>query len=572
MGLETGFQWLVHSFEQGSFVVWLRRLIIAIVFAAVAVLVVGMQFNGFNDRDAMDQAQIGRQLASGQGYTTLYARPLALHVMLARTGQVPQPLPDVSQAPLGPAINAVVLRLAGMNFAFEPGQFVMPAERVIAATGFVFFLASLVLVYFLGRRLFDARLALLGTGLIAVMDLFWRFSTSGLPQMAMLFFFNAALLSLLAAMDAQDKGRPRRAHLWAFFAAALLSVVTLGHGIGLWIFAGFWLFATTVIRPHWPVALATPVIFAVPLLPWAWLNWRAVRQPLGLPFFELYRTEGTDPLAWLADFEPLLRLFETGLLSNIAENIAAQLQNFLAYFGGNFVAAAFFLALFLHTFRRWEPAQFRWAVLLMWSGALAGMILFGTGSAISVNQLHVLFLPVMTFYGLAFLLVLWGRLELGQPLLRSAFLVFLYAILSIPLVGSLMANKPRVNWPPYVPPLITRFSVWLQPNEAMASDMPWASAWYASRMSLLLPESIEQFELISSERLLGQPLVGIYLTPVSGDNRAYGDIINGRYREWARFVLREVRPEDLRGWMLTSAINLPIDGGAIFFADRPRWR
>lgn len=572
MPLETGFQWLVHSLDQGSFVVWLRRLIIAIIFFAVAVLWVGVRFNGFNDPDAMDQAQIGRQIAGGQGYSTLYARPLALHLMLARTGQVRQPLPEVSQAPLGPVINAVILRLTGLDSSFGPGQLVSSPERAIALTGFVFFLGSLVLVYFLGRRLFGPRLALLGTGLVAVMDLFWRFSTSGLPQMAMLFFFNGALLALLGAMEAQDEGRRGRAHLWTFFAAALLAVVALGHGIGLWIFAGFWLFATVVMRPHWPVALATPVVFAVPLLPWAWLNWRAVRQPLGLPFFELYRPAGTGPLAWLADFEPLLRLGEADVPAKVAENVMGQLQNFLAYFGGNFVAATFFLALFLHVFRRWEPAQFRWAVLLMWTGALAGMVLFGTGSAVSVNQLHVLFVPVMTLYGLAFLLVLWNRLELGQPLPRAAFLVFLYAVISVPFLGSLLANPPRVNWPPYVPPLVARFSAWLQPDEAMASDMPWASAWYGSRASLLLPESIEQFELIGSERLLGRPLVGIYLTPVSGDGRAYGDIVNGRYREWARFVLREVRPEDLRDWMLTSAINLPIDGGSIFFADRPRWR
>jgi hypothetical protein len=106
----------------------------------------------------------------------------------------------------------------------------------------------------------------------------------------------------------------------------------------------------------------------------------------------------------------------------------------------------------------------------------------------------------------------------------------------------------------------------------MAADIPWATAWYAGRTSMLLPESIEQFELIAVEGFLGKPLVGIYLTPFSGNERAYGAIVNGRYREWARFVLREIKPEDLRGWMLTSAINLPIDGEAIFFADRPRWR
>jgi len=572
MPLETGLQWFVHAFEQGSVAVWLRRLLVAATLTIVAAVWLFVKFNGFNDPDAMDQAQIGRQLASGQGYSTLYARPLAMHVMLARTGQIREPLPEVSQAPLGPVLNAVILRLTGMNFAFAPGEAVSPAERAIAIGGLLFFVASLVMIFLLGSRLFDARLALLGTGLIAVMDIFWRFSFSGLPQMAMLFLFTASLLALLLALEAQDAGRRWRAHFYVGAAALLLGLTALGHGIVLWMFAGFWLFATAAIRPHWPVALATPVLFAAPLLPWAWLNWRALRQPLGLPFYELYRTRGTDHLAWLADFEPLLRFRWRDLLENTLANASAQMDGFVAAIGGNFVAAAFFLAIFLHIFRRWEPAQFRWAVLLMWLGAAAGMCLFGTGTPVSVNQLHVLFLPVMTLYGLAFLLVLWSRLELSQPLLRAAFLVEVYVVIATPLLTSLFTQSMRVNWPPYLPPLVARFGTWIEPGEAIASDIPWASAWYAGRTALLLPESIEQFELIGGERLLGQPLVGIYLTPFSGGERTYEDIINGRYREWARFVLREIRAEDLRGWMLTSAINLPIDGGSIFYADRPRWR
>lgn len=572
MPLETGLQWFVHAFEQGSVAVWLRRILIATVLSIVAAVWLLLKFNGFSDPDAMDQAQIGRQLASGQGYSTLYARPLAMHVMLARTGRIPEPLPEISQAPLGPALNAVILRLTGMNFTFAPGEAVSPAERAIAVGGFLFFVASLVLIFLLGCRLFDARLALLGTGLIAVMDLFWRFSFSGLPQMAMLFFFSASLLALLSALEAQDAGRRARAHFWTGAAALLLGLTALGHGIVLWMFAGFWLFATAAIRPHWPVALAAPALFVAPLLPWAWLNWRALRQPLGLPFFELYRPHGTDPLAWLADFEPLLRFRWRDMMQNTLENTLAQMDGFVAAIGGNFVAAAFFLAIFLHIFRRWEPAQFRWAVLLMWLGAAAGMCTFGTGAPVSVNQLHVLFLPIMTLYGLAFLLVLWSRLELSQPLLRGAFLVAVYVVIAIPLFSSLLTQSMRVNWPPYLPPLVARFAAWIEPGEAIASDIPWASAWYAGRTSLLLPESIEQFELISGERLLGKPLVGIYLTPFSGGDSTYGAIINGRYREWARFVLREIRAEDLRGWMLNSAINLPIDGGSIFYADRPRWR
>lgn len=572
MALEIRLQSFLHYFEQGKAAVWLRWMAIVAVVGVLAVVWTVFEFNGFSEPEAMDQAQIGRQIASGRGFTTLYARPLALHLELARTGRIDRPLPETSQAPLGPVINAAALRLGGMDFAFPPGATVSPAERAISLCAVAFFAGALVLAYLLGRRLFDAQLALLGVGLLTITDLLWRFAFSGLPQMAMLFFFNGALLALVAAMDAGAENRRGRSVILALLAALLLGAVTLGNGLGLWIFAGFWVYATAVLRPRWLVALAAPAIYALPLLPWAWHNWHAVRNPFGLAFYALYRKPGADPLALVSDFEPLLRFDWKNLLVNTAEQTMDQAANLFSYLGGSIAAAGFFLAAMLHVFRRWQPAQMRWAVLLMWLGAAAGMSVFGVGRAVSVNQLHVLFLPVMTFYGLAFLLVLWSRLGFNLPLARGLFLAALYLAAAIPFLGTLIALSPRVNWPPYIPPLIVRFSQWIEPGEAMASDIPWATAWYAERVSLLLPENIGQFEIIHSENLLGAPLVAIYLTPMSGDEATYASIINGRYREWARFVLREVKPEDLASWMLRSAVNLPIDNQSIFYADRPRWR
>jgi hypothetical protein len=153
-----------------------------------------------------------------------------------------------------------------------------------------------------------------------------------------------------------------------------------------------------------------------------------------------------------------------------------------------------------------------------------------------------------------------------------AFIGLLYLVVAAPLGLSLWTTGKNINWPPYLPPLIERFRQWIDAREAMASDIPWATAWYAGRVSLLLPESIEQFELIHSERLLGAPIVAIYLTPYSGDRRTYADIVNGRYREWARFVLREVKKDEIRDWIISAAVSLPVDGESIMFADRVRWR
>lgn len=573
MSLETALQGFIRTFEQGQLAVWVKRLVILVVIAGITILWAASKFNGFNTAEAMDQAQIGRQLATGQGYTTLQIRPLALHLMILRTGQVRVPLPEVNQPPLGPFINAVVLKIGGNHLGFRPGDSIYPAERALTLVGLVFFLASLAVLFLLARRLFDPKTALFGCGMIVVMDIFWRFSFSGLPQMVLLFFFSASLLLLLLAMEAQDRGRRGRTICMAVLAALSLGMMTLGHGAGLFIFAGFWIFAVIVLQPRILMAVLTPAAFALPLLPWAWHNWRALRNPFGLPFYELlYRKPGADPLELAVDFEPMLRFRFADFWSNTSTQAIDQMTNIVSFFGGSLVAVAFFLAVLLHTFIRWQPAQLRWAVLLMWLGAFAGMAVFGVKGSVSANQLHILFVPVMTFYGLDFLLSLWSRLEIDQPLLRGVFIFLLYAMLAWPLASGLMNTPKLFNWPPYLPPLVERFQEWLEPREALAADIPWATAWYANRRSLLLPRTVDQFDLINGEGLLGGPIVGIYFTPVSTDAPFYSGIANGYHSDWSRFMLRLVTPEELQDWTMTTLVKLPLNDEATFYSDRVRWQ
>ena len=159
MAIETTIQSLLHAFDQGRTAFWIRRITVALIMSLVALMWFAFKFNGFSVPEAMDQAQIGRQLASGKGFSTLYARPLAMHLGLARTGRMETPLRETSQAPLGPLINAATFRLAGMKFALDPGETITPAERAITAVGFLFLVGSLVLSYLLGCRLFDQPLA-----------------------------------------------------------------------------------------------------------------------------------------------------------------------------------------------------------------------------------------------------------------------------------------------------------------------------------------------------------------------------------------------------------------------------
>ena len=571
MALETGVQWLVHAFEQGALARWVLRVVIAMVLTGLTLFWLLAKFNGFSVADAMDQAQIARQIASGQGFTTLYARPLAVRIFTAR-GKVPDPLPEINQAPLGPFLSAALLRVAAPDPKASAGNARTGGDLLIAALGIVFLLGSLLTAFLLGCALFGKRSALLGTGLVICTALVWRFGISGLPQTAMMLFFNTALLFSVFALRASDENRMRPTLLWAWSAAFLLGLVTLGNGIAVWIFAGYLLFAVAALRPRLKLALGSIAFYALPLLPWLWHNVRSSGQIMGFAQYALMRPAGVGALAFAADFEPTIGFHWKTFLANTGTQALEQFANIFGMFGYNIATPAFFLAVVFHSFRSWPAAQFRWAVLLMWSAAFAGMSIFGVDGEVSVNQLHILFLPVMVFYGLGFILLLWERLGLEQPLLRTAFIVFLFAVVAAPMMVAASARSPRFNWPPYVPMLLQKLGDWIGPQEALASDIPWATAWYAHRRSLLLPDTVEQFELINRERLLGAPLVAIYLTPASGGGETYADIVNGRYRDWARAVIDELGTQMPPSWRLRSKVNLPIDGASLLLADRERWK
>ena len=98
--------------------------------------------------------------------------------------------------------------------------------------------------------------------------------------------------------------------------------------------------------------------------------------------------------------------------------------------------------------------------------------------------------------------------------------------------------------------------------------MPWAVAWYADRRCVWLPDTIANFMDLNDYNRLGGPIVGLYLTPISGDSHFLSDIAKGEYKEWSPFILRNL---NTKGFPLQAVTALPIDGACIFFADRNRW-
>jgi hypothetical protein len=561
-------QEVVHALEEGS----LRQPVLIAVFlaavAALAALYLFVNFRGFDSETAMDQAQVGRQIAAGAGYSTLYVRPLAMWQFLGHNERLPSGFfPDTYNFPLNPLVNAVVLRPIKRWWPMGPTDLVYVGDRAIATAGVAFFLASIFVLFFLVRSLFDRKIAWLTAGLVLVSDMMWRFSISGLPQMLMLFLFTLALLLLHWAFLAREDQRTGRMLLLLSGCAILLGLMTLAQPMAAWIFLGFLGFVFLWFKPRAVSGLLVFFLYLGVVAPWLVRNYLVCGNPLGLGIFAILDGTTGSELSFMSTLQPDLTAFGA-VRAKLRGGLTSQFENLFGYLGYGVAAAAFFFSL-LHVFKRRETNLYRWALVLMWIFAALGMAFFAPRGTVSANQLHMLFLPLFSAYGIAFLLVLWNRLDLRLPFARKVFLGVVFALTALPMaINLLTAPAQRVHWPPYIPPFINSVANWMDPGEVLCSDMPWATAWYGGRLTLLLPATIKQFIDIHDYKYLGGPVNGIYFTPVSGNRPWLTQIAKGEYREWATFIMRTA---ELERFPLQFFTPLPIDNECVFYSNRDRW-
>src|SRR5258708_152413 len=74
-------QRLVYAIEVGGLRKFLFGGVVFAVMLGLAAYYSVTQFNGLDSAEAMDQAQLGRNLAEGRGFSTWFIRPLAIWQM-----------------------------------------------------------------------------------------------------------------------------------------------------------------------------------------------------------------------------------------------------------------------------------------------------------------------------------------------------------------------------------------------------------------------------------------------------------------------------------------------------------
>ncbi len=539
--------------ETGSFI---RRTFSLLILIALAAFNVLGTFRGLDTMQGMEQAQLSREIARGKDFHTKVLRPAAIW-QYERDGDKKVDLADMRDtyhSPLNPLVNAMVLKAVGGDDAdkwrMQEGEMVYGLDRIIAAISVIFFVMAVGLNYLLFSRLFDSKIAAASAALMMLCNLMWEFSKSGLPQMLMLFLFSLASLFIFLAIDAKTQNKS--GVLQALLGGFCLVLLCLAHWLAIWIFVGYLIFATFYFRPRGIIAIVLVGLFALlaayPLMK----NQQFSGTIFGTAFLTIYDglgSTGSEDAIMREDNLANQALDLKGMVKKIAFQTLSQTSDIYRYMGSIIVAPIFFLALF-HAFRRQAIADFRWVILLMWVFAAIGMAIFGlSDDQRDSNQLHILFAPIMSAYGLAFFVIVWSRLKLGENASSMKYVPHVLAVVIS--AGPMLLNLPQQveiaaytsqkgfpHWPPYYPPALNmELSKLTSSDEIIVTDQPWAVAWYADRTALWLPQStaavMRYIEQADNQRT---PISGILITPYSHSMKPLRSI-EQEYRSFLPLVM-----------------------------------
>jgi hypothetical protein len=218
------------------------------------------------------------------------------------------------------------------------------------------------------------------------------------------------------------------------------------------------------------------------------------------------------------------------------------------------VPALLFFVTLLHPFKRKDVRGFARGLALVWLVAFVGMAAVGLPHGEEdANQMHVLFIPAMSMFGLAFLVVLWARMGLktayggwwshhGAPALATVVTaVPLMVSLFLEVSAGLTSKGQFSHWPPYLPSQIAHIATFTGESDVVMSDIPWAVAWYADRPSVWIPQEQAQFvEMRKVAEAQKADIAGFLFTPESLQVAHPSEIFTGEYRDWAALAFRGV--------------------------------
>ncbi len=544
------------------------------------------EFRNFSTSEAMDVSQLARNISEGKGFVTDCIRPFSMFLVQRersdRDMKLRQGHPDLMNPPIYPLLLAGWMKFMPMHYYLQRGGGFMKyqPEVLIAFLNQTLLLGVLVMTFLLGRAMFDPMVGLISTIVVALTEVMWRFSASGLSTMLLILIFLGLVGCFLMTerlAENEGTGAGRLAGL-AIGIGLLLGIGMLTrYSFGVLAVPSILYVACSFPKRRLVMALVVSCVFLMVVTPWLVRNFRLSGNLFGAAGYAFMEETQRFPDSRLQrSLNPDFSKFGPGdVLRKFMLNASEIIQNDLPKLGQNWISA-FFLVGMMIPFQGAALARLRRFGLgsvaaLFLAQALFRTYLTAESPIVNSENLLVLMFPLVAIFGVAMYETLLEQIPLPFPEARHLVTGGLVFIVSLPLLLTLL--PPRiypVAYPPYHPPVIQQTASWLAEDDLMMSDVPWAVAWYGKRPCVWTTLTVvPDFYTIND---LTKPVKGLYLTQLTTDTKLSSEVLMGADFAWQRFALDAVLRTNLpAGFPLKHGRRDFQQSGQIFLTDRNRW-
>jgi hypothetical protein len=582
----------IHRMELGAGAKYVRWFAAVIGFAMLAVIYDSLCFRNFTNAEAMDAAQLGRNISQGRGYTTYFVRPLSIELTRkARPDKSPllkEGHRDISNPPVYPLVLAGVLRvtpdptdlLAVKNFSiYAPNMYIAVFNQMLFGLG-------ALLVFRLALRWFNLHVAWMSAVLFLLTELYWRFTVSGLSTMLVIdLVLLLVLLLSIFERRARENGTPAKLLLNALMIGITAGFVMLTrYSLGLLILPTLIFIAACGARRRWVWTGAALVAFAIIVTPWLIRNVIASGLPFGTATYAVVDGTPAFPGDTLErslnpsfrgmpgqEWQMFVMVMHKGI-NGVKESVSSELPRL----GGNWLWS-FFLAGLLVRFQSVNLSRLRWFVvgslaLLIPVQAFARTHLSADSPEINSENLLVVFSPLVLIFAVGLFFILFESLPLPSAPVRYISLAGFAAVISLPLMLALLPPRPARFSPPYYAPRLQQIARYMDRREMWMSDIPWAIAWYGERpcVGLTLDWGPDFFAINDFHKTVN----GLYISTRTTDARFISNWFGGENRGWGKFLLQSfVAMEVPKGFPLKHSPEklFSAGNGELLLTDRDRW-
>ncbi len=579
MKLPRNAQEWVHWLEMGGGAVWLRRGAWLLGLAVLSVWIAYKQFDGPRTEVTLLQAGVARQLAAGEGFSTLVNYPQSVAFLRSRGRDFDPsvPYPELTQPPLYPMVISAALRLLPEDAWDRPinapnGH---PADYLLLAVNVGLLWLAAGQTWSLGRRLFGVRAGLLAAlGLLLTAGIWSQaVAVNGTP-LAMVILLG--IFQCLASAHALDQMGRTAIIPWAGVGAGcgLLFLTEYTAGVLLVVLAMHALRASPDRTRRWIQAGALLAAACLVTLPWCLRNIQVAGHPVALARQDVALRAGdstAEPAALrtsVSAAEPAINLRKLANkgLSAVQQTVQKDL------WAGALFFAALFASGWLYPFRAAEARRLRTVFTVSWVALVLAHSFLNSGESERWPAFYAA--PLIMIFGAGFFTVLAGSNPsmATRPALAAAGLLLLQAV---PLIQDVLEpRRAHFHYPPYHPSLFAGMGQEVRRHEdqrlGWMADVPAGAAWYSGQRVWAQPQSLREYYLISIE----QPLLALVLSPQTLDRPFFAElnpsgVAESRFGDWGRIYEGLIEGRMPRDFPLQQ-VQRVADNYRVLIDPRPR--